>query len=135
MLLSFPDKNCLLTVLQMSPCHSVVLTSFSCYDFESLMALLLVWSISGYAVACFLCGFFRCRSFSASGLGLRIKVGYGIQEALQLTLKKKKQTNNNINNNITLPGRTTLQELRRINLTSKGELPSCGTRLTSINAI
>ena len=75
MLQSFPGKNCVLTVLEMSPCHSVTLTSFSCYDFESLMALLLVWSKSGYAVASFLCGFFRYRSFSASDLGLRIKAG------------------------------------------------------------
>ena len=70
---SFPDKNCVLTLLEISPCHSVTLTSFFCYDFESLIALLLMSSISGYAVACLLCGLFRCRSVSASGLGLRIK--------------------------------------------------------------
>ena len=43
----------------------------------------------------------------------------GNKEALQLTLKK------NNNNNITLPGKITPQELMRVNLTSKGELPSC----------
>ena len=40
-----------LTVLEMSPCQSISLTSFSYCDVESLIALLLRWSISGYIVA------------------------------------------------------------------------------------
>ena len=35
----------------MSPCHSISLTSFFCCDVESLIALLLMWSISPYVVA------------------------------------------------------------------------------------
>ena len=35
----------------MTPCQSISLTSFSYCDVESLIALLLMWSISGYIVA------------------------------------------------------------------------------------
>ena len=40
-----------LAVMEMSSCQSISLTSFSCCDVESLIALLLMWSMSAYIVA------------------------------------------------------------------------------------